>query len=165
LLIGVMIMAYNASLSLTFLPYGRLSDRLGRRPPMLAGSSLRALSTSWLSISQDRAETTVLAVGIGVAQSVPARHTMMIEYATAKAAKATITGSLDTITGMMGVIGPLVGGFVWSQMGYVAPSHLAGLVNAFAYVPLLAIRRGTVRHESAFSLLGASSNQPRSLRK
>src|SRR3990170_7089478 len=52
LLIGVILVVYNASLSLTFLPSGRLSDRLGRRPLIVAGSSLLALSTLLLSLTR-----------------------------------------------------------------------------------------------------------------
>jgi len=82
------------------------------------------------------------------ALDMPARRTIMIEYATAEAGKATIIGSLDAITGMVGIVGPLIGGVVWEQMGYSAPFHLASFVNAFACVPLLAIMRSRAQRKS-----------------
>jgi MFS family permease len=83
----------------------------------------------------------MLFFGVVGALDMPARRTMMIEYATAKDGKATIIGSLDAITGITGIFGPLIGGVIWAQMGYAAPFQAAGLINAFACVPLIIIMR------------------------
>lgn len=81
LIIGVILTAYNASLSLGYSPSGRLSDKVGRRPLILAGASLLAVGTLWLSLSSDL-ETTVLAVivdGIGLALLVPSGNALIAE--------------------------------------------------------------------------------------
>ena len=81
----------------------------------------------------------------------------MIEYATAKEGKATIIGSLDAITGTTGIFGPLIGGVIWAQMGYAAPFQVAGLINAFACVPLIVMMRRRVSLQSASAASKAAS--------
>jgi MFS family permease len=95
----------------------------------------------------------MLFLGVVGALDMPARRTIMIEYATADTGKATIIGSLDAITGLTGVLGPLIGGFMWAQMGYAAPFQAAAFLNAFACAPLTAImrRRATLRSTSPVS--------------
>jgi MFS family permease len=72
----------------------------------------------------------------------------MIEYTTEEAGKATVIGSLDAITGIAGIVAPLIGGFIWQQISYAAPFHFSALVNAFACVPLVAIMRSRNRHRA-----------------
>jgi len=81
LLIGLTLMVYNASLSITLLPSGRLSDRLGRRPLIVVGSSLLAISTLWLSVTT-QTWTMLLAVigdGMGLGLLIPSGNALIAD--------------------------------------------------------------------------------------
>jgi len=157
--VGVVIGVWNAGIAIAQIPSGHLTDRVGARPMLLSHFVLS--SFSWViyarSWNLETGTATMLFFGIVGALDMPARRTIMIEYATARAGKATIIGSLDAITGMIGMVGPLIGGFVWAQIGYAAPFYLAGLINAFACIPLIAIIRSRTRLGSVSSLPEAAS--------
>ena len=117
--VGITISIWNAGIAMAQIPSGHLTDRFGAKPLLLIHFVLS--SFSWaiyaMSWSLESAIATALFLGVVGALDMPARRTMMIEYATAKAGKATIIGSLDAITGTVGVIGPVIGGLVWAQVG------------------------------------------------
>lgn len=145
--VGVIVSVWNAGIAIAQIPSGRLTDRFGARPLLLSHFVLSSLI--WviyaLSSNLESGIVTMFLFGIVAALDMPARRTIMIEYATADTGKATIIGSLDAITGMVAIVGPMIGGFVWAQMGAAAPFHLAGFINAFACVPLLVLMRRKVR--------------------
>jgi len=152
--VGIVISVWNAGIAIAQIPSGQLTDRLGARPLLLAHFVLSSLSWSIYSWSWnlDSGIVTILFFGIVGALDMPARRTLMIEYATEQAGKATIIGSLDAITGTVGIVGPLIGGLAWAQVGYSAPFQFASIVNAFACIPLIAIMRRRAVHQSASSL-------------
>ena len=148
--VGMIISLWNAGIAVAQIPAGHLTDRFGARPLLLAHFALSSVVWSMYALSWNLESgiVIILVFGIVAALDMPARRTIMIEYATAETGKATIIGSLDAITGTVGIIGPLIGGFVWEQIGYAAPFHLAGFINAFACVPLLVIMRSRARRKS-----------------
>lgn len=153
--VGIIISVWNAGLAVAQIPSGRMTDRVGARPMLLTHFALSSLSWviyAW-SWNFESGITTALFFGIVGALDMPARRTIMIEYETAEAGKATIIGSLDAITGLTGIFGPLIGGFMWEQMGHAAPFQAAGLINAFACAPLIVImrRRAALRSEPTAS--------------
>jgi MFS family permease len=158
--VGIIMALWNAGLTVAQIPSGRMTDRVGSRATLLAHFVLSsfswvifALSTSFVS-----GIASILFFGIVGAMDMPARRTIMIEFATAETGKATIIGSLDAVTGLTGLLGPLIGGFLWEQMGYAVPFQAAGLINAFACVPLIVIMRRRVGHGSATTASHAASH-------
>jgi len=151
--VGIIISFWNAGIAVAQIPSGHLTDRFGARPLLLAHFALSSLSWSIYSWSWNLESgiATIFFFGIVGALDMPARRTMMIEYATEQAGKATIIGSIDAITGIVGIVGPLIGGLAWAQVGYSAPFQLASVVNAFACVPLVAIMRREALRKSASS--------------
>jgi len=149
--VGIVMSVWNAGIVVAQIPSGRMTDRIGARPMLLVHfvlSSFIWIIYAW-SWNLESAIAIMLIFGVVGALDMPARRTIMIEYATAEAGKATIIGSLDAITGLTGIFGPLVGGFMWEQMGYAVPFQAAGLINAFACVPLIVIMRRRAALRSA----------------
>jgi len=149
--VGIVMSVWNAGIVVAQIPSGRMTDRIGARPMLLAHfvlSSFIWIIYAW-SWNLESAIAIMLIFGVVGALDMPARRTIMIEYVTAEAGKATIIGSLDAITGLAGIFGPLVGGFMWEQMGYAVPFQAAGLINAFACVPLIVIMRRRAALRSA----------------
>lgn len=149
--VGITMSVWNAGIAVAQIPSGQMTDRFGAKPLLLVHFILSSFSWSIYALSWnlESAIATMLFFGVVGALDMPARRTIMIEYASAEAGKATIIGSLDAITGAMGIIGPLIGGLVWAQVGYSAPFHLASLTNAFACLPLIALIRRRVNRASS----------------
>jgi len=148
--VGVIMSMLNAGQALAQIPAGQLTDRYGARRLLLTHFTLSSLCYVFYAFSWNLESgiATVFFCGIVGALDMPARRTIMIEYTTEEAGKATIIGSLDAITGIAGTVAPLIGGVIWQQIGYAAPFHLSALVNAFACAPLLAIMRSRGRRRS-----------------
>jgi DHA1 family multidrug resistance protein-like MFS transporter len=157
--VGIIISVWNAGLALAQIPSGHMTDRFGARPLLLTHFVLSSFSWVFYALSWNLESgiATVFFFGIVGALDMPARRTIMIEYATAEEGKATIIGSLDAITGVVGIVGPLIGGILWAQIGYAAPFQLASFVNVFACVPLIAIMRSRARRRSISSFVKAVS--------
>jgi MFS family permease len=143
--VGMVVATWNAALAIAQIPSGHLTDRFGARQLLLVHVVLS--SASWIiytwSWNLQSAVATMVFFGIVGALDMPARRTIMIEYATSDTGKATVIGSLDAITGAIGIAGPLIGGLAWQLLGSAAPFQLAGLVNAFACIPLVIMMRRT----------------------
>jgi len=75
------------------------------------------------------------------AMDMPARRSLMVEFSDEKNGKGTVIGSLDAISGLTGIPPPLLGGFLWAQLGASAPFLAASAANSLAVAPLLAMRR------------------------
>lgn len=141
--VGILVGVWNVGLTIAQIPAGHLTDRFGARPLLLIHFVLSSFSWALYAFSSNYeiGMLTMLFMGIVGALDMPARRSIMIEYATPEAGKATIIGSIDAITGAAGITGPVVGGLAWSYFGYVVPFQVAALVNAFACIPLVAIMR------------------------
>ncbi len=141
--VGVLISTWYVGLTIAQIPSGHLTDRFGARPLLISHFILSSISWTLYAFSPnfETGLVSTLFLGIVGALDMPARRSIMIEYATPEAGKATIIGSIDAVTGAVGISGPMIGGLVWSYFGYAVPFHVAAVVNAFACVPLLAIMR------------------------
>lgn len=148
--VGVIMSMLNAGNAVAQLPAGQLTDRYGARRLLLAHFALSSLCYAFYAFSWNLESgiAIVFFCGIVGALDMPARRTIMIEYTTEETGKATIIGSLDAITGIAGIVAPLIGGVIWQQISYAAPFHLSALINAFACAPLLAIMRSRGRRRS-----------------
>jgi MFS family permease len=151
--VGILVAVWNVGLTIAQIPSGHLTDRFGARPLLLSHFVLSSLSWALyvLSSNFEIGLATMLFFGIVGALDMPARRSIMIEYATPEAGKATIIGSIDAITGTVGIAGPVIGGLAWSHFGYVVPFQVAAFVNAFACIPLIAIVRRRSRVSASTS--------------
>jgi len=149
--VGILVGVWNLGITIAQIPSGHLTDRFGARPLLLSHFILSSFSWSLYALSPnfEIGLATMMFFGIVGALDMPARRSIMIEYATPDAGKATIIGSIDAIAGAVGITGPVIGGLAWSYFGYVVPFQVAALVNAFACIPLIAIMRRGKSHVSA----------------
>jgi len=154
--VGMIIGIWNAGVAIAQIPSGHLTDRFGARALLLVHFVLSSFSWTiyaW-SWNFESGIAAMLFFGVVAALDMPARRTLMIEFASAKAGKATVIGSLDAITGTVGIVGPVIGGLAWAHIGYAGPFELAGLINAFACLPLIVAMRRRVSSHSPSSASG-----------
>lgn len=115
--------------ALILLPAGHLADRLGRKPPIVAGLAL-------LTICYGAAPTTtnllvVIAgatlAGLGYALAVPAWSALAMDKIPERG-RGLLLGAIATVQGAGLAVGPLVGGYLWEHVHQYAPFTAGALL-------------------------------------
>ncbi len=106
--------------------YGKLSDKMGRKPMFLLGTVIFLLGSSLCALSSNMIELILFRAlqGIGAGALVPVAMTIMADiYPVAKRTK--VLGFINAVWGFASIIGPLLGGFITDQLNW----HWIFLVN------------------------------------
>ncbi len=132
-LVGIAVAALAFGTMLADIPAGMLLDRVGRRPMMLAGTVMVALSSVGLAVAQTFPELIVyrLAGGVGAACWGISRLAFMTDVVP----PALRGRSLSTFGGLQRIgtfVGPVTGGLVASQFGLRASFVLAAALAVSA---------------------------------
>lgn len=162
LLIGVLIAAYSAFPLLLAVYSGRLSDRLGPRRPMIAGTAVLALGLLlpylWPALSALYVSAILIGIGF-VFYNVSAQN-----LAGALGTPEERTRNFSTLgLGYSGghMVGPLLGGYVIDHFGHVHTYLAYAVLMALAFALLIVGRRrfniggrtGAEEHKSTLQLL------------
>lgn len=108
--------------------FGRLSDRVGRRPMILAGLSTSAMSVAALSLAQDFVVLVVIAAIYGAGLAVTSSSTAaLITDLTDRSRYGAAHGLFGTIFDVGDALGPIAGGLVVARLGYERTFQIAAL--------------------------------------
>ncbi len=149
--VALVYLGYNALAAVLALPFGRLSDSLGRRPLLLAGYVLYALAYGAAAFSPTR-------TGMLVAFALLAVHTSLVEGQARsliadlvpRERRATAFGAYHAAVGAALLPASLLAGLLWERVGPQAPFALGatlGLAAAVLFAVLLPMQgREEPRH-------------------
>lgn len=135
--------------------WGRVSDRRGRRPLIIAGLFASAVSYLIFGLAESVAVLLLSRMAAGAAGGTVSVAQAYVADTTAAEDRARGLGLLGAASGLGVMLGPALGGFVSDWGGYSAPGFVAaGLctANAFAAMVLLPeprVRRDGGGHETA----------------
>ncbi len=127
-LVGLLISVYGLVNSAVQPAAGALSDRLGRRKPLiLGGLFIMALTTLGFTLAQRFSHLLILRTlqGVGVALTIPASMALMTS-ATQKNTRGGSMGVYSTMRMAGFAIGPLVGGALQTTYGFNAAFFAGG---------------------------------------
>ncbi len=112
--------------ALILLPAGHLADRVGRKPPIVAGLALLTVCFGAAPITTNLLVVTAGATvaGLGYALAVPAWNALAMDKVPQES-RGLLLGALATVQGAGLAIGPVIGGYLWEHIHYYAP-FLAG---------------------------------------
>lgn len=123
-----LLLALGPGTSLAFMgPAGHMGDRFGRRRTYAIGLGAVALLLLLLPLCQSLWTLMLdfIGIGLGYAFVLPAWNSMVLSLLPHDVRGAGL-GVAMTIEGMGGVIGPLVGGFLWQWSNPSSPFYLSG---------------------------------------
>lgn len=115
--IGLILGAFGAAMAITHIPAGRLADRIGRRPLLIAAWVMGLVSTVVMALSQDLPLFVAGMLGYGLTAFVASP---MSSYVTAARGKWRVGTALALITATFStgmVLGPVTGGWIGETYG------------------------------------------------
>jgi predicted MFS family arabinose efflux permease len=151
--VGAIVAAHMMIAAVGSIPLGRASDVWGRRPLLLAGMIISAITSALLPLAETPIPLSILygAAGIGVAAFTPSALSLVGDAAASGAAGRAFAWYTIAHYGAIG-IGSFLGGVVAQTAGYQAAFIVsAGLVTVTFALGLVWIDRSPARVRSADS--------------
>lgn len=146
---SMFLIAGGAVTVIFLVPMGKLVDRLGIRPFLIAGFTLSAAALLLFTFAKSMLLLYVLVtiLGVGYAFIIPSWNAL-IASAIPPEKRGAVWGFFLTIEGLGMIVGPIVSGKLWDVYGYHAPFIMSGLVLVILLVLQMFIsipKKGMVR--------------------
>jgi len=142
----ILYLLYSAVAALLSIPFGKLADRIGRKPVLFFSFTCWAV-VALLFIFTHSMMIVILAFalyGIHIASLEPVQRTLAAELAPKDLVASTL-GGYQMVIGLCSLPASLVAGILWDRMGIVAPYTLSLILTVFAMFLLLFLKDGTKR--------------------
>lgn len=137
--IGSILGAAGFTMMLAHIPAGHLSDRLGRRPLLIAGWLIGVVSTALMALAKD---LPFFVVGLLAYSFTAFVISPLNSYVTAARGSWSISRSLSTISATFGlgsILGPLTGGWIGDRFGLHSVFAVSAGIFALSTVPIFLI--------------------------
>ncbi|WP_312029474.1 MFS transporter [Paenibacillus sedimenti] len=146
---SMFLIAGGAVTVILLVPMGKLVDRIGIRPFLIAGFSISAVTLLFFTFVQSLTILYVLvaALGVGYAFIIPSWNALLAS-AIPPEKRGAVWGFFLTIEGLGMIVGPIVSGKLWDVYGYHAPFLMSGSVLVVLLVLQMFIsigKKGVVR--------------------
>lgn len=141
--IGVMASSYLVAQTILQLPFGSLSDRIGRTPPIAAGFAVEALASFGFVFADSAVTFIALRVlqGISLAMIMPALRALIADVTPLHRRGQSYAWMFAAFSGGM-LLGPPVGGFLAGPLGRSPLFVVAGTLNLVMAVFAIGWLRG-----------------------
>jgi MFS family permease len=136
--VGIPILLYilfNFSYASLSLPFGLLSDRVGRKKVIILGYLLFSLVCLGFAFFNSLVSFIILFFFYGTVQAIiDANQRAYVSDLSQERLRATALGAFHTITGLIALPGSLIAGFFWQNVSQAATFIFAGVVSLFALI-------------------------------
>jgi len=141
--IPVLYLIFSVTAAFLSYPFGRLSDRIGRKPVLFMAYAAWAAVCAGVIFARDLAAIAVLFVLYGVHKAAldPVQRTIVAELAP-QPFRASVLGGFQMVIGLCAFPASLIAGFLWDKAGKRVPFYLSlGLTSAAAVLLLFVKER------------------------
>ena len=139
--IPVLFLVFSASAAFLSYPFGRLSDKLGRKPVLFMAFAAWAAVCAGVALMRSLPAIAILFVLFGVHKAAldPVQKTMAAELAP-QPYRASVLGAFQMVIGLCAFPASLAAGFLWDKAGKQVPFDVSLGLTAAAAVLLLFVR-------------------------
>ncbi|MFQ5758327.1 MAG: MFS transporter [Candidatus Bathyarchaeia archaeon] len=140
--LGLLTAALSVSVGVAQIPFGKLTDRYGRKLFLLVSEAFAIATVFGLLLSSDFVHFVILQIpfGISIASWVPAEYAFLADNVS-KERRAETMGNLQAFRGIFAFPAPYIGGLLYDSWGFRAPL-LSNLLGSFvAFILLFALVR------------------------
>jgi MFS family permease len=139
--IPVLFLVFSATAAFLSYPFGRLSDRIGRRPVLFMAFAAWAAVCAGVVLARGLLAVSSLFALYGVHKAAldPVQKTITAELAP-QPFRASVLGAFQMVIGLCAFPASLIAGLLWDKMGKQAPFHLSLGLTAVAAVLLLFVK-------------------------
>jgi len=139
--VPVLYLVFTAAAALFSLPFGRLSDRTGRKTVLMIAFGLWAGVCVGLIFSRNLVAAGLLFVLYGIHKGAlePVQKTMAAELAPVDY-KASVLGTFQMVIGLCALPASLIAGLLWDKLGPTAPFYVSIVLTVLAGLMLFLVK-------------------------
>ncbi len=139
--IPVLYLVFSASAAFLSYPFGRLSDRIGRKPVLFMAFAAWAAVCAGVVFARGLAAVTLLFVLYGVHKAAlePVQKTIVAELAP-QPFRASVLGGFQMVIGLCALPASVLAGWLWDQRGITTPFAVSAGLTAAAALLLLFVK-------------------------
>jgi len=140
--LGLLSAALSLALGVAEIPFGKLTDRYGRKMFLLISEALAITTAFGLLFSSSFVHFVILQIplGVSIASWVPAERAFLAENVS-KERRAEAMGRLQAFRGILGFPAPYIGGLLYDAWGFQTPLLLNFIGCCVAFILLFVLVR------------------------
>lgn len=139
--IPVLYLVYSVVASSTSLPFGKLADRISRKPVIILSFLFWLLACGMFVYFHNSVSIVIafLLYGLHLGAIEPVQRALVSELAVPEF-KASTLGSFQMVIGLASLPASLIAGFLWDKVSITAPFYFSALLTIIAIVLMLFVR-------------------------
>ncbi len=147
--VPVLYLIYSFTASVLSIPFGRLSDRIGRKPVLFMAYGLWAAVCLGILVSRSYALIVLVFVLYGVHKAAldPVQRTLVCELSPL-AFRASCLGGFQMIIGLCALPASLIAGVLWESLGTAAPFYFSLGLTLVSGILLMFVKEKAGRGET-----------------
>lgn len=145
--IPVLYLTYNVVASLVSLPFGKLADKINRKPVLILSFFFWLLACAVFIYFHNAVAITIAFIlyGLHLGAIEPVQRALVSELAVSELQASTL-GSFQMVTGLAALPASLIAGILWSRISITAPFYFSAFLTILAIGMMFFVKENRIVH-------------------